>query len=50
MGSWVESEFLGPDGEDWRVPVTELEHRIELLSKALQEEKIPGVFIQQDVG
>ena len=49
MGYWVESEFLGPEGQDWRVPVSELEHRIELLSKALQEEKIPGVFIQHPV-
>ena len=49
MGAWVESEFLGPEGQDWRVPVSELEHRIELLSKALQEEKIPGVFIQHPV-
>ena len=49
MGSWAESEFLGPEGQDWRVPVSELEHRIELLSMALQEEKIAGVFIQHPV-
>ena len=49
MGSLFETEVLGPEGQDWRVPVSELEHRIELLSRALQENNIPGVFIQHPV-
>ena len=49
MGSLFETEVLGPEGQDWRVPVSELEHRIEVLSKSLKENNIPGVFIQHPV-
>ena len=41
MGSLFETEVLGPEGQDWRGPVSELEHRIEVLSKSLQENNIP---------
>jgi Xaa-Pro aminopeptidase len=49
MASWTESGIQGPDGEDWRVPVSELEARLELLSIALQDNSLPGVFIQHPV-
>ena len=49
MGLWAESEFLGPDGQDWRVPVSELERRIEHLSRALKEQNIAGVLVQHPV-
>ena len=49
MGSWIDTEFFGPEGEDWRVPVSELEQRIESLSEALQDNNLPGVFIQHPV-
>lgn len=49
MASLVGSEIQGPNGEDWRVPVSELESRLEKLSIALQKDSLPGVFVQHPV-
>lgn len=49
MATWAESQIQGPDGEDWRVPVSELESRIESLSVVLQQNSLPGVFVQHPV-
>ena len=49
MGSWIDTEVFGPEGEDWRIPVSELEQRIESLSEALKYNNLPGVFIQHPV-
>ena len=49
MASWSSDDLVGPDGEDWRVPVSELESRIQELSNRLNDAKIPGVLIQNPV-
>ena len=49
MASWSTDDLVGPDGEDWRVPVSELESRIQDLSNRLSDAKIPGVLIQNPV-
>jgi Xaa-Pro aminopeptidase len=49
MASLVGSEIQGPNGEDWRVPVSELESRLETLSIALQEKSLSGAFVQHPV-
>ncbi len=49
-GPNVEAEdLLGPDGEDWRVPVSELEARQVLLGKRLQEADLPGLLVQHPI-
>ena len=49
-GPNVEAEdLLGPDGEDWRVPVSELEARQVLLGKRLQEAGLPGLLVQHPI-
>ena len=35
MASWSVEDLSGPDGQDWRVPVKELEARLEHLSQRL---------------
>ena len=37
MTSWSTSDIVGPDGEDWRVPVSELEARQTRLAEMLAE-------------
>ena len=49
MPPWTESLIQGPDGQDWRVPVSELESRIGALSASLEQNTLPGVFIQHPV-
>ena len=49
MASWSTDDLVGPDGEDWRVPVSELESRIQDLSYRLTDAKAPGVLIQNPV-
>ena len=49
MASWVESGIQGPNSEDWRVPVSELEARLETLSVVLQQNSLSGVFVQHPV-
>ena len=49
MSSWSTEDLLGPEGEDWRVPVSELEQRISKLANSLQENNLPGALIQSPV-
>ena len=42
---WDSERISGPDGEDWRVPVAELEIRQERLSSALAEAGTESVLI-----
>ena len=46
MAPWSIDELHGPDGEDWRVPVGELESRITELSNDLAEAGIEAALIQ----
>ena len=49
MASWSMEGLSGPDGEDWRVPVKELEARLEELSQRLARAQISGALIQNPV-
>ena len=42
-------EICGPEGEDWRVPVSELESRQEELRNRLRDEGFSGALIQTPV-
>ena len=46
---WDTSTLVGPDGADWRVPVSELEERQERLSIALAEAGLESAFIEDPV-
>ena len=46
MTAWSPDEIVGPEGEDWRVPVTELEARQTLLGAMLKDAGLPGVLVQ----
>jgi Xaa-Pro dipeptidase len=47
--AWSEDDLRGPDGEDWRVPVAELQYRQKALSSALIEAGLSGALIQNPV-
>lgn len=49
MTQQLDDGLLGPDGEDWRVPVSELEARLDQLSKNLDEAGVAGALIQTPV-
>jgi len=49
MADWDSSVLSGPEGEDWRVPVSELEQRLNALANALQASSLPGVIIQHPI-
>ena len=49
MTSWDTSDIVGPDGEDWRVPVAELAARQNRLAEFLAEVGLPGALIQHPV-
>lgn len=49
MPDWDSSVLSGPEGEDWRVPVSELEQRLNALADALQASSLPGVLIQHPI-
>lgn len=49
MTSWETSDIVGPDGEDWRVPVAELLARQTRLAELLAEAGLPGALIQHPV-
>ena len=49
MSSWSSEDLLGPEGQDWRVPVSELEQRISKLADLLQESNLSGALIQNPV-
>jgi len=46
---WDSSTLVGPDGEDWRVPVSELEGRQRRTSVALAEEGMESAYIEDPV-
>ena len=48
-GPWNPADILGPDGEDWRVPVSELEARQTELRRRLTEADIESLLIQHPV-
>ena len=49
MTQHLEEGLLGPEGEDWRVPVSELTARLDQLSKNLAAEGLDGALIQTPV-
>ncbi len=49
MSGWNEADLTGPDGEDWRVPVSELANRQHRLGEYLAEAGFSGAFIQHPV-
>ncbi|CAI8318976.1 MAG: Xaa-Pro dipeptidase [Candidatus Poseidoniaceae archaeon] len=49
MGDWDTTVLSGPEGEDWRVPVSELENRLERLARALRVAALPGALVQHPV-
>mgnify|MGYP001424865310 FL=1 len=49
MTDWDEADLVGPEGEDWRVPASELEARQNRLSELLSQAEISGAFIQHPV-
>ncbi len=49
MADWDMTVLSGPEGEDWRVPVSELENRLERLARALRVAALPGALIQHPV-
>jgi len=46
---WSTDGLSGPDGEDWRVPVSELEQRQTKLSTSLNENRIKSAWINDPV-
>jgi len=46
---WSSEDLLGPEGEDWRVPTSELETRQVALSEALRAEGQQAALIQHPV-
>jgi Xaa-Pro dipeptidase len=49
MASLSETGIQGPDGEDWRVPVSELENRLSIFSEELSNNQLTGAFIQNPI-
>ena len=49
MTAWSSGDIVGPDGEDWRVPVSELAARQARLGVMLAEAGLPGALIQHPV-
>ena len=47
--AWDKESLTGPNGVDWRVPVSELENRRKLLSEALSKYNIESVLIDDPV-
>jgi len=47
--AWDKESLTGPNGVDWRVPVSELENRRKLLSEALSNYNIESVLIDDPV-
>ncbi len=47
--NWDVARLTGPENEDWRVPVNELENRQKRVSKILQKNKIESVWIDDPV-
>ena len=49
MAPWSTDDIIGPEGQDWRVPVQQLEYRIGKLANLLCEANLPGAIIQNPV-
>jgi Xaa-Pro dipeptidase len=49
MTGWEEADLSGPDGEDWRVPSSELEARQRELGRMLKEACFAGALVQHPV-
>lgn len=49
MTTWNSGDLVGPEGEDWRVPVSELAHRQAGLADMLRDAGIAGALIQHPV-
>ena len=49
MTAWSPDDIVGPEGEDWRVPVSELAARQAGLAKMLKEAGLPGALVQHPV-
>lgn len=49
MTGWDVADLTGPDGEDWRVPVSELAARQQQLAERMRDQGQPGVLIQHPV-
>ena len=49
MTGWDVADLSGPEGEDWRVPSSELEARQSELGRLLQDAGIAGALIQHPV-
>ena len=47
--AWDKGSLTGPNGDDWRVPVSELENRRKLLSESLSKYQIESVLIDDPV-
>ncbi len=47
--SWSEDDLLGPEGEDWRVPVSELANRQAEMAQSLRSAGLSGALIQNPV-
>lgn len=46
---WDPSTLVGPDNQDWRVPVSEIEERQKRVSRILAKEGIESIFIEDPV-
>ena len=46
---WSESDLCGPEGEDWRVPISELKSRQLMLAKALDNAGLEGALLHNPV-
>ena len=46
---WSESDLCGPEGEDWRVPVSELKNRQLMFAKALDSKGLEGALLHNPV-
>ena len=42
---WDISAIEGPDGDDWRVPVEELENRLDLVKSALTNAGLESMLV-----
>lgn len=49
MSGWNEADLTGPNGDDWRVPVSELAARQNRLGELLLEAGLQGAFIQHPI-
>ena len=47
--TWDAERLTGPDGEDWRVPVSELEERRNRMASALAEQGLESALIDDPV-